>query len=154
MLVNPNLSGGGGGGEFTLPANVIYLITQKWWKCDFATLQQWVALDTLKPNVVSFTCPRPQILDKFQTGFFLCNFWMSSQIPSSHTLIVILTWNLDYYLKLSRETRRKQKIRNKNPTIRSCRQVMTSSSFPRFLPNLCQSRSRIPDRWYMFYKFP
>ena len=109
MLVNPNLSGGGGGGEFTLPANVIYLIPNnsemvKLWLRNFAAVSS--IRHTQAKRGVFYLSQAPDI-GQISDGFFLCNFWISSQIPSSHTLIVILTWNLDYYLKLSRETRRK-----------------------------------------------
>ena len=44
--------------------------------------------------------------------------------------------------KLDKETKQRQK----NLTLTSCREIVTSLSFSGFLANLEQSRDRIPDR--------
>ena len=56
---------------------------------------------------------------------------------------MILTWNLDQQLNLTRETKQRQK----NLTMASCQQVVMSLSFIKFLDNLEQSGSRISDAY-------
>ena len=54
---------------------------------------------------------------------------------------MILTWNLDQELNLTRETKQRQK----KLKMTSCRKIVTSSSFFGFLANLEQSGGQIPD---------
>ena len=98
----------------------------------------WFSLNNSKtfvPNLVSITCPSLQILGKTHTGVFPISGFL---IPEP---VMILTWNLDQSLKLTREIKPRQKIL----AMTLCREIVTSLSFFGFLANLEQSRGRIPD---------
>ena len=56
---------------------------------------------------------------------------------------MVLAWNLEQYLNLTRETQQCQK----NLVVTSRRQIMTSSSLLQKMADLEQSRARIPKAW-------
>ena len=57
--------------------------------------------------------------------------------------VMILTWDLDQQLKLTRKTRQRQT----NFTMTSCQQIVMSLWIFPFIANLEQSESRIPESW-------
>ena len=98
----------------------------------------------------NFTCPSLQIFGKISDGAFneISGFPVKSLINKNcHTSdpVVILTRNLDHYLKVTRQTRLHQQ-KSDNDVLSACYAVIAIFQiFVRF------GESWIPERWYKFY---
>ena len=99
-----------------------------------------ISLETFVSTFVVLTRPNLQIFSKTETDryFQFLNFW---SIPYKKIVVnpepmMILTWNLDQSLNLTRETKQRQKM-----TITSCRKIMMSLSFFLFMANLKQLKN-------------
>ena len=97
------------------------------------------------PSLVSLTGSSLQILGKTGTGVFPISGFLVNHLYKKIVItpepVMILTLNLDQKLKLTRET----KQREKNLTMTSCQKILTSLSFFSVLVNLEQFESRIRD---------
>ena len=101
-------------------------------------------LKTFRPNLVSQLCVSLQILDKIWRGNFRStNFWSNPFIALTPEPIMILTWNL---------TIENSKVKKKLKAT-SCWQIMVSSSLFQLMFNLEQSRTHIPNKWSIIFKF-
>ena len=98
------------------------------------------------------THPSLQILDQIQTAVFLISRFLvdplSNKIVKTPEPVIILTQNLDQKLNLTSITERQKKM-----TMTSCKQIVVSLSFFRFMANLEQSKSRIQNAWSANLKF-
>ena len=115
IRLDPNL---GGERVFIPPVGFPY-----WYSAAFSNFR----LETFLPNLVSLTCPILQVLDDTHTGVFPISrflvYPLSIKIDMTPESVMMLTWNLDQWLSLARETRQCQK----KLTMTICQQVMTSS---------------------------
>ena len=94
---------------------------------------------------VSITYPSLQILSKTQTDVFMIFGFLFNPLWKKIVIIpetvMILTWNLDQWLKLTRKT----KLRQKKLTLTSCQKTVRQLSFFGFLAYLEHSGDRILD---------
>ena len=99
-------------------------------------------------NLVSLNCSGRLTLGKTQMGAFpgISDFQISGQSLMKENCHNFQTSH-DIDMKLGPVTKRdnRNKTPSKNLTITSCRKIMTSLSLFRFMSNLEQSGSRIPD---------
>ena len=97
------------------------------------------------PNLVTLSYLSLQILRKTQTGIFF-DFWISGQSLIKENCHISRT-SYDINMKLGPMTNltRETKWHQKNLTMTLCWQIVMPLSFFRFMVNLEQSGSRIPD---------
>ena len=94
------------------------------------------------PSFESLIVPVCRYWTKLRGGYY--DFRISGQSFINENCckpVMILTWNLDQQLKLTSETRQRQK----KLTMTSCQQTQLSNS--QLMTNLEQSGSWIPDTW-------